>query len=97
MYTAKRTTWDSTASVDKNRSELDSDNLVPRVLSRGCVSDCTIQAPFGKNELYRFNIGRLCRVRAEEPNSINVKWASKALAYSSHPQNPLDTLLVSTG
>ena len=58
MYTTKRTAWESTASVDKNRSELDSDNLVPRVLSRASVSDCTIQAPFGENELYRFNIGR---------------------------------------
>ena len=45
-------------SVDKNRSKLESDNLVPRVLSRGCVSNCTIQAPFNKNELYHFNIGQ---------------------------------------
>lgn len=45
-------------SVDKNRSKLETDNVVPRVLSRGCVSDCTIQAPFGKNKHSSFNIGR---------------------------------------
>ena len=48
---------ESTGSVRRCfRSEHESDNPVPRVLSRVCVNECTTQGPFCNNELCRFHI-----------------------------------------
>ena len=45
------------ASVDAFAENVTVTNLVPGVLSRGCVSEYTTQEPFGNNELCCFDIG----------------------------------------
>ena len=55
------------------RSEHESDNPVPRVLSRVYVNECTTQGPFSNNELCRFHIRQSVRVGTVEPISLNTK------------------------
>ena len=70
------------------RSNRESDNLVPRVFSRVCVSECTTRAPFSKNELCLLPIGQCVYVGAKEPISVNPKWASDTCAYRNLSQKP---------
>ena len=63
------------------RSEHERDNLVPKVLSRGCVSECTAQELFCNYELCRCHIGQWVRDGAEEPIFVNAKWASDTFAH----------------
>ena len=76
------------------RSEHESDNPVPRVLSRVCVNKCTTQGPFSNNELCRFHIRQSVRVGTVEPISLNTKWASDTFAYRNLSQKPLGYLCV---
>ena len=70
------------------RSEREHDNLIPRALSRGYASECITLEPFGnyETELCRFLIVQLVRVEAEEPISVNAKWASDTFAYRKPSQ-----------
>ena len=69
---------ESTGSVRRCfRSEHESDNPIPRVLSRVCVSEGTNQAPFSINELCRFHIRQWVGVGMVEPISVTRKWVSE--------------------
>ena len=70
-------------------SERERVNLVLRVLSWECPSECTTQETFGNNELCRFHIGQWVRVGVEEPISVNAKWARDTwFAYQNLLQKP---------
>ena len=69
---------ESTGSVRRCfRSEHESDNPIPRVLSRVCMSEGTNQAPFSINELCRFHIRQWVGVGMVEPISVTTKWVSE--------------------
>ena len=76
------------------RSEHESDNPFPRVLSRVCMSECTNQAPFCINELCCLHIRQWVGVGTVEPISVNTKWASDTFAYRNLSQKLFGYLCV---
>ena len=86
---------ESTGSVRRCfRSEHESDNPIPRVLLRVCVSEGTNQAPFSINKLCHFHIRQWVGVGMVEAISVTTKWVSDTFAYRNQWQKPFGYLCV---